>query len=154
MNLYTYATIIDKLEQFATAHQLIKRFTHGQIAQADLEKEGEWAWMHVVPNSISFARGASVYSFDVFFADLPRVKDTKTDYQKYAISDCSQLFADLISQIAIDGFFGEQWVVQLPVTANPFIEEFTHVLSGVQGTINIEVPFDMNACDTPLSKPD
>jgi hypothetical protein len=148
-SLYTYNVVISKFQQFADAHALIRRFTHGQIAQADLEKETEYPWMHVTPTGITFDKGQLSYSFDVFFADLPRDKDEKTEYQKQAISDCILLASDFVNMLEQGDFFDESVVLTTPINGSPFVEEFSHVLTGVQLSIELAVDYLWDACDIP-----
>jgi hypothetical protein len=148
-SLYTYNVIIAKLKQFADNHALIRKFSHGQISEADLEKEDEFPFMHVIPTQFSIDSGQLTYSLDVFFADLPRDKDLKTEYQKHSISDCILLFADLVNEIENGQIFDESVIITKPITFTPFMEEFSNVLTGVNGTIDITIDYEWNACDIP-----
>ena len=148
-SLYTYNVVIGKFEQFANAHALIRRFTHGQISQADLEKEGEWPWMHVTPTSFSFDAGSLTYSWDVYFSDIPRDKQEKIEYQRQSMSECIQLAGDFVNMLENGTIFDESVVLGKPISAQPFIEEFSHVLTGVQLSIDITVDYLWNACDIP-----
>jgi hypothetical protein len=150
-SLYTYNVVIGKFNEFANNHALLRRFTHGQISQADLEKEGEWPWMHVTPTSFSFDAGALTYSFDVYFADLPRDKEDKTEYQKQSMSECIQLAGDFVAMLENGSIFDESVVLGKPISAQPFIEEFSHVLTGVQLSIDITVDYEWNACVIPFA---
>jgi hypothetical protein len=150
-SLYTYNVVIGKFEEFANSHALLRRFTHGQISQADLEKEGEWPWMHVTPTSFSFDAGALTYSFDVYFADLPRDKEEKTEYQRQSMSECIQLAGDFVAMLENGSIFDESVVLGKPISAQPFIEEFSHVLTGVQLSIDITVDYEWNACVIPFA---
>jgi hypothetical protein len=150
-SLYTYNVVIGKFEQFSNSHALLRRFTHGQISQADLEKEGEWPWMHVTPTSFSFDAGALTYSFDVYFADLPRDKEEKTEYQRQSMSECIQLAGDFVAMLENGSIFDESVVLGKPISAQPFIEEFSHVLTGVQLSIDITVDYEWNACVIPFA---
>jgi hypothetical protein len=152
-SLYTYNVVIGKFEDFSNSHALIRRFTHGQISQADLEKEGEWPWMHVTPTSFSFDSGALTYSFDVYFADLPRDKEEKTEYQRQSMSECIQLAGDFVAMLENGSIFDESVVLGKPISAQPFIEEFSHVLTGVQLSIDITVDYEWNACIIPFDNP-
>ena len=151
-SLYTYNVVIGKFEEFANSHALIRRFTHGQISQADLEKEGEWPWMHVTPTSFSFDAGSLTYSWDVYFSDIPRDKEEKTEYQRQSMSECIQLAGDFVNMLENGTIFDESVVLGKPISAQPFIEEFSHVLTGVQLSIDITVDYEWNACQIPFGK--
>jgi nitrogen fixation protein len=148
---YSYRVAIERLRQFAEGHFLIRKFYHGEIAEADLFKEPEYPFMHVLPVTITPSEGTLEYDFEIRFADIGRDKETKQEYQKEIISDCTRLALDLIAEIQNGGvLFGrEVEVVGKTATIQPFIEEFTHVLTGVQLNVQIAVPYNWSACDIP-----
>lgn len=149
-NQISYNVIIERFKIFASGHYLIRRFSHGQIDVTDLEKEQEFPWMHVVPVDVRADQGARVFSFDVIFADIPRDKETNTDYQKENISDCIRLAEDLLAEIA-NGLvvFGPDVELEAGSTITPFIQDYTHTLSGATLALTISVPNNYDACAIP-----
>jgi hypothetical protein len=148
---YTYNVIVDRFRQFAAGHFQLRRFTHGEISQADLEKEAEWPWLHVKPRSINYSPGTRAFSFEIFISDLPRDKEDKTGYQAESITDCSLIFQDLINEIYLGQMFGDQVVLTRPVNSEPFVEQYTHTLTGVTGIIELSLDYDWSACSIPAS---
>jgi len=148
---YTYNVIVDRFRQFAAGHFQLRRFTHGEISQADLEKEAEWPWLHVKPRAINYSPGTRAFSFEIFISDLPRDKEDKTGYQSESITDCSLIFQDLINEIYLGNMFGDQVVLTRPVNSEPFVEQYTHTLTGVTGTIELNLDYDWSACSIPAS---
>jgi len=148
---YTYNVIVDRFRQFAAGHFQLRRFTHGEISQADLEKEAEWPWMHVKPRAINYSPGTRSFSFEVFISDLPRDKEDKTSYQAESITDCSLIFQDLINEIHLGHMFGDDVVLTRPVNSEPFVEQYTHTLTGVTGIIELNLDYDWSACSIPAS---
>lgn len=148
---YTYNVIVDRFRQFADGHFQLRRFTHGEISQADLEKEAEWPWMHVKPRAINYSPGTRSFSFEIFISDLPRDKEDKTGYQAESITDCSLIFQDLINEIHLGNMFGDDVVLTRPVNSEPFVEQYTHTLTGVTGTIELSLDYDWSACSIPAS---
>ena len=148
---YTYNVIVDRFRQFAAGHFQLRRFTHGEISQADLEKEAEWPWMHVKPRAINYSPGTRAFSFEIFISDLPRDKEDKTGYQAESITDCSLIFQDLINEIHLGHMFGDDVVLTRPVNSEPFVEQYTHTLTGVTGTIELSLDYDWSACSIPAS---
>jgi hypothetical protein len=148
---YTYNVIVDRFRQFADGHFQLRRFTHGEISQADLEKEAEWPWMHVKPRAINYSPGTRAFSFEIFISDLPRDKEDKTGYQAESITDCSLIFQDLINEIHLGHMFGDDVVLTRPVNSEPFVEQYTHTLTGVTGTIELSLDYDWSACSIPAS---
>jgi hypothetical protein len=148
---YTYNVIVDRFRQFAAGHFQLRRFTHGEISQADLEKEAEWPWLHVKPRAINYSPGTRSFSFEIFISDLPRDKEDKTGYQAESITDCSLIFQDLINEIYLGNMFGTDVLLTRPVNAEPFVEQYTHTLTGVTGTIELSLDYDWSACSIPAS---
>jgi len=148
---YTYNVIVDRFRQFAAGHFQLRRFTHGEISQADLEKEAEWPWLHVKPRAINYAPGTRSFQFEIFISDLPRDKEDKTGYQAESITDCSLIFQDLINEIYLGNMFGTDVVLTRPVSSEPFVEQYTHTLTGVTGTIELNLDYDWSACSIPAS---
>ena len=148
---YTYNVIVDRFRQFAAGHFQLRRFTHGEISQADLEKEAEWPWLHVKPRAINYSPGTRSFQFEIFISDLPRDKEDKTGYQAESITDCSLIFQDLINEIYLGNMFGSDVVLTRPVSSEPFVEQYTHTLTGVTGTIELQLDYDWSACSIPAS---
>jgi hypothetical protein len=147
----SYRTLIERLRQFADGHYIIQKFYHGQIDAADLDKEPRYPMMHVLPVDIRASEGTLDYALEIRFADIGRDKEVKTDYQKEIISDMSRIALSLISEIENgEVLFGsDAEIVDKQATIIPFIEEFTHVLTGVQLNVTIRLPFNWSACDIP-----
>jgi hypothetical protein len=146
----SYNIVIERFKAFAEGHYLIRRFSHGQIDVTDIVQDNEYPWMHVVPVSMTPSDGSMSYEFDVVFADLPRDKETPTEYQRESLSDCIRLAEDLISEIKNGGIiFGTEVTLEGGTTIEPFIEEYTHTLTGVNCKLSMTFPNDWSACEIP-----
>lgn len=147
---YSYNVLINRLEAFAAGHFLIKRFTHGQIDLADMDQDEQYPFMHVVPNNINPVDGGMQFDFQIIFADIPRDKELKAEYQREVISDCVRLAQDLIAEVK-NGLVLFGFDVQLVTnpTIEPFMEEYKNTLTGVTFSLQLEVPWDWSACDIP-----
>lgn len=148
-NQVTYNVVIERLRAFAEGHYLIRKFTHGQISQTDLEQNQEFPWMHVDPIQVTPNAGMRSYQFEVTFADLPRDKETDADYQKEAISDCIRLCEDLLAEIRNGHVIFPDADLEDGSTITPFIAEYTHTLSGASVNFQITFPWNWSACDIP-----
>jgi hypothetical protein len=86
----------------------------------------------------------------IMFADIPRDKEYKAEYQREVISDCVRLGQDLIAEVrnGLELFGFDVQLVNNP-TFEPFIEEYKNTVTGVAFTIQLEVPWDWSACDIP-----
>ena len=147
----SYNVIIDRLKAFATGHFLIKHFSHGQIDLRYLEQDADYyPWMHVIPGTINPAEGLREYSFDITFSDLTRDKEHESEYIREAISDCTRLAEDLLSEIKNGNTLFDPTVQIVDGSSiTPFIHEDTHTLTGVTLSLSIRVPWDWSACDIP-----
>jgi hypothetical protein len=147
---YSYNVLINRFEAFAAGHLLIKRFTHGQIDLSDQLNDDQYPFMHVTPDTIEPVKGAMQFGFHIMFADIPRDKETKAEYQREVISDCVRLGQDLIAEIQ-NGLelFGFNVQLVNNVVFEPFMEEQKNTVTGVAFTIKLEVPWDWSACDIP-----
>jgi hypothetical protein len=147
---YSYNVLINRFEAFAAGHLLIKRFTHGQIDLSDTLQDDEYPFMHVTPDTIEPTKGAIQFGFHIMFADIPRDKEYKAEYQREVISDCVRLGQDLIAEIQ-NGLelFGFNVQLVNDVVFEPFMEEQKNTVTGVAFTVKLEVPWDWSACDIP-----
>lgn len=147
---YSYNVLINRLEAFAAGHFLIKRFTHGQIDLADQMQDDQYPFMHVVPEQIRPVDGGMQFDFLIMFADIPRDKEYKAEYQREVISDCVRLGQDLIAEVknGLQLFGFDVQLVNTP-TFEPFMEEQKNTVTGVSFTLSLEVPWDWSACDIP-----
>ena len=146
----SYNILINRLEAFANGHLMINQFSHGSIDLIDVPKDNRYPVMHVAPGSISPNNGVLQYAFDILFFDCPRSKEEKADYQREVISDMARLALDLISEIQNGNIlFGKDvYLVESP-SIEPFVEEYSQVVTGVTLSLVIEVSYNWSACDIP-----
>jgi hypothetical protein len=147
---YSYNVLINRLEAFAAGHFLIRRFTHGQIDMSDQLQDDQYPFMHVTPDTIEPVQGAMNFSFHIMFADIPRDKEYKAEYQREVISDCIRLGQDLIAEVknGLELFGFDVQLLETP-TFEPFMEEQKNTVTGVAFTLKLSVPWDWSACDIP-----
>ena len=148
-NVQSYNALIDRFKAFASGHFILKRFSHGQIEVSDLEKFGEYPFMHVVPSNVTYAKGMKTFSFQIVLADLPRDKEDKTEYQREVLSDLQRIAEDLVAEITNHRvLFGDLITVQ-NVSLEPFLEEFHNTLTGWTVSLELLVPYYWDACSIP-----
>jgi len=148
-NVQSYNALIDRFKAFASGHFILKRFSHGQIEVSDLEKFGEYPFMHVVPSNVTYAKGMKTFSFQIVLADMPRDKEEKSEYQREVLSDLQRIAEDLVAEITNHRMlFGDLITVQ-NVTLEPFLEEFQHTLTGWTISLDLLVPYYWDACSIP-----
>jgi hypothetical protein len=148
-NIQSYNALIDRFHAFASGHFILKRFSHGQIEVSDLEKFGEYPFMHVIPSNVTYSQGMKTFSFQIVLADLPRDKDSKVEFQREVLSDLQRIAEDLIAEITNHRMlFGDLITVQ-NVTLEPFLEEFHNTLTGWTVNLELLVPYYWDACSIP-----
>ena len=148
-NVQSYNALIDRFKAFASGHFILKRFSHGQIEVSDLEKFGEYPFMHVVPSNVTYSKGMKTFSFQIVLADMPRDKEEKPEYQREVLSDLQRIAEDLIAEITNHRvLFGDLITVQ-NVSLEPFLEEFQHTLTGWTISLDLLVPYYWDACSIP-----
>jgi len=148
-NIQSYNALIDRFKAFAAGHFILKRFSHGQIEVSDLEKFGEYPFLHVIPSNVTYSQGMKTFSFQIVLADLPRDKEDKSEYQREALSDLQRIAEDLIAEITNHRvLFGDLITVQ-NVSLEPFLEEFQHTLTGWTVSLDLLVPYYWDACSIP-----
>lgn len=146
---YHYKILIERFKQFTNAHPQLRRFTHGEISDSDLEKEAEWPWLHIKPQAVSYETGQKVYRFTVFICDLPRVEEDKTGYEAESINLCSLIMGDFLASLQLGTLLPKEITLQTPVSAEIFMEEYKHTLTGVTADISLAVDWNWSACDIP-----
>lgn len=150
-NLNSYNILINRFKAFADGHFLLKNFTYGAITLADLQKFGLYPFMHIVPVDVSYETGVKNFSFDIFFADLPREEDNKAEYQKETLSDLQQIAEDLLGEITNHRVLFGRDVTVLSSRLVPFEEEFSNVLTGWNLSITLQIPYNWSACEIPAT---
>jgi hypothetical protein len=148
-NIQSYNALIDRFKAFASGHFILKRFSHGQIEVSDLEKFGEYPFMHVVPSNVTYAKGMKTFSFQIVLADLPRDKEDKTEYQREVLSDLQRIAEDLVAEITNHRVLFGDLITVNNVSLEPFLEEFQHTLTGWTISLDLLVPYYWDACSIP-----
>jgi hypothetical protein len=148
-NVQSYNALIDRFHAFASGHFILKRFSHGQIEVSDLEKFGEYPFMHVVPSNVTYAKGMKTFSFQIVLADMPRDKEDKPEYQREVLSDLQRIAEDLVAEITNHRMLFGDLITVNNVSLEPFLEEFQHTLTGWTISLDLLVPYYWDACSIP-----
>jgi hypothetical protein len=97
--------------------------------------------------SIIYHNGSRSIAIDVMIADLVKDKDGKPFSELSVINNCHLIFEDLLAELENGTLFGDNTILQMPISVTPFFNSFSNNLAGVEGTITIEVDFTFNQCD-------
>lgn len=150
--MITLNNIVDRFEEFASAHYFIKSFSHGSPEDVDLGKYTDFPLMHLVYTGASYDDGLKTLNFEVFILTLPITMEDKVDNQTYAISAAEQCAEDIIADIKNGGnifLFDEQYDLS-DASISPLEEETKNVLAGVALSISITIPYQADACIAPI----
>lgn len=151
--MITYNNIVTALNNFADNHFFIKAFTHGNIEEMDLEKDGSYPLMHLVYLGANYEQGTKDYNFEIYLVDIPPTKVDKISYQREVISNLEQCVEDLLADLS-NGFniFNQNFEFDTEsASLTPLEEEGSNVLSGVALDITISVPYTHDSCNAPLT---
>jgi len=150
--MITFNNIITALENFANNHFFIKAFGHGNIEEIDMDKYTQFPLLHVIYTGSSYDDGTKTYSFEIYIVDNPSDKIDKISYQREVISDSEQCAEDLLADLTNGGNIFAFWDYELTnATITPLEEETKNVLSGVVLDISIQVPYQYDSCNAPLT---
>ena len=147
-SLYSFKVIVKLIEQWAQSHVQLNRFTFGTIQEADIGKSCTYPWMHLAPNNISYDDGARTMTLDIMVADLVKDKESKSDSELDVINNCHYIVEDLINTLENSQQFGDNVILNKPITVTPFFNDFTNNLSGVETSISFELDYQFNFCES------
>ena len=150
--MITFNNIITALENFANNHFFIKSFGHGNIEEIDLDKYTLFPLLHAIYVGSTYDDGTKTYRFEIYIVDNPSDKIDKISYQREVISDSEQCAEDLLADLTNGGQIFGFWDYELTnATITPLEEETKNVLSGVVLDIEIQVPYQYDSCNAPLT---
>lgn len=155
-NFYiTYHKVLDYIESFQTQSPIMNSFGYGNLVDFGRTVSGDtqntpvkYPFLFAVPINISYNENTTEYQMSLIFADI---LNTDLMNEKEVISDMSLQARRFISYIkrGIQTFpeLYENFDIQLPIQAIPFMERFGDHVAGVAIDINLVVFEDINACD-------
>ena len=160
--MITLNNIVDQMRDYYSANEFIKTLTFGEIELMDLMKRTLFPIIHVTPGTTSFEKGVLTYSFEITACDLLHsqmdktiggITSTKEVKIQELLSDTLRYLQDLDAEIR-HGFlymkFGSEYELNLPISCEPFVEEYKNVLVGWTGSFSISVNYSGSSCDAPL----
>jgi hypothetical protein len=149
-NAVSYKELHERLKIFADGHDLIRKFYAGPLTDADVEKDGEYPFMHVQHPEVSYPENGIQYNLSVTFADMARDFDDKSQNQVNVLSSCMALAGDLMNEIMNGNFIfpSDALIVGTP-TVTPGVYDTKHGLATATLNIVVEMDNDWSACDIP-----
>lgn len=151
--MITYNNIVGRFEKFVEEHHFLRTFTHGSPSGVDLEKFELYPTLHLVYTGATYDSTSKEYSFEVYILDLPPDKANKIDNQQQMVSNAEQAAEDILADMrngdnVFD--FGHLYSVTNASTT-PLEETTSNSLSGILLSITIEVGYDYDSCNAPLT---
>ncbi len=151
--MISYNNIVETFEQFVENHFFLKTFSHGSQEDVDQGKNTDMPLLHLFYSGANYQDGLKTFTLEVFILDNPLDKEDKTSFQKEVISDSEKCAEDIINDIT-NGFNIFTWAkgtTVLSASTQAIEEETKNVLAGVLLSIGIQVPYEYDACDLPLT---
>ena len=151
--MITFNNIVNRFEKFVSEHHFLRTFSHGSPSGVDLNKFEVYPTLHLVYTGASYDSTSKEYSFEVYILDLPPDKADKVDNQQQLISNAEQAAEDILADLRNGGKvfdFGHLYTLTSASTT-PLEETTSNSLSGVLLTIAIEVGFEYDSCNAPLT---
>jgi len=155
--MITYKAIIQYFDSIADQHQQINSFTYGEIDLFDKDKFTEYPALHITPTATSIDDQVVVYGFDVVVFDRYNIESNKMRNEANCLSDSLLILQDLCKEIT-DGkyFINADTLIsmELPVSAQPFIDTEPDSCSGWATSFNVITPNEASACLIPYFNPE
>ena len=151
--MITLNNIINRFEKFVADHHFLRSFTHGSPSNVDLDKFELYPTLHLVYTGASYDSTSKDYNFEIYILDLPPDKADKVDNQSQLVSNAEQAAEDILADLRNGGNvfdFGHLYTLTSANTT-PLEETTSNSLSGVLLTISIEVGFEYDSCNAPLT---
>ena len=157
--MLSYRKIIEKFEEFATNHFVIKSYGTGeafQIVEHNKLKNRKYPMMWVEDLPFPFSTKSVTYSFRVYFlaqvATLKNASPTTLEQTNVVEvkSDMLQVAQDLVSFWVQDHNFDEI-DLEKNTLATPFHDTLEDSLTGFYIDIKLEQAFTYNSCIIPMS---
>ena len=157
--MITYKKITDFFETIVSKHYQLQAFQSGELSEIDPNKldQQDFPLMFLQPNTTTINERTMTYSFDVYI--LTQVLDDGTGIND-AYSQTLLMMKDVVSEfrqiLSSDSLLGNtdegkfEYIIQLPISCEPFTERFANLLTGWNATFNIEVHNENNLCIAPI----
>ena len=150
--MITYNAIIKYFEAICDQHSQINSFSYGEISLMDEDKFTEYPAVHLTPTSTSIDDQIVTYGFEVVVFDRYDGENNKMENEAVCLSDSLLLLQDLCKELTKGKYFiNEDTLInlQVPISANPFIDTKPDICSGWSTQFSIETPNEVTQCNIP-----
>ena len=156
--MITFKKIVDLFENIVTKHYQLQVFQTGELSEADVNKldQQDFPLLFLEPSTTTIDVRTLIYSFDMYI--LTQVLDDGTGVDD-SYSQTLLMMQDVISEfrqvLSSSSFIADadksEYIIQLPISCEPFTERFANLLTGWNATISIEVSNENNLCIAPIA---
>ena len=148
----TYKEIVDRFEQTANQHYMIKDFGYGQLSDIKVhsqDDEADYPYMFLNPTPHTREGVIMTYNFNMIMMDIATDEDDDHSNWMAIQSKCQQYIDDVIAQLYY-GYTDKPQIDYSNISYTPFKERFQDSVAGMTATISIDVPVPLNQCDAPI----
>lgn len=148
----TYKDVIDRFQQVANQHYMIKDFGYGQLSDIKVHSEdGEADYPYLFLNPTTHTRTNTVmeYQFNMIMMDIAIDEDDPLGNWINIQSQCQQYIDDVFAQLKY-GYTDQPLIDYSNVTYTPFKERFQDSLAGMTAAILIQIPSPIDQCIAPI----
>ena len=154
MSVYssTYRNVVKSLGDLILAHPAVKTFRVGPPSDiempTDTKPEIKYPYVHLVPQPATLNGRSTIFDFDMVVMDL--AKDTE-ELETFAQSAMLEITRDIIAQYTNTTWDQWRFNLEMPVVAQPFVENFVNSVSGWTSQIKIEAITPISNCENPVT---
>ena len=156
--MITFKNVIDLFESIVSKHFQLKTFQTGELSEVDVNKlnQQDFPLLFLEPNNTTIDIRTLNYSVDIYILTQVLDDGTSTDdsYSQTLLimQDVVAEFRQILSSSSfVPDSDKHEYIIDLPITCEPFTERFANLLTGWNTTINIEVSNTNNLCIAPIS---
>ena len=148
----TYKDVINRFEDVANAHYMIKDFGYGQLSDIKAhsqDHEADYPYLFLNPTPHTRSGIIMEYNFNMIMMDIAVDEDDDLGNWIAIQSQCQQYIDDVIAELYY-GYTDKPEIDYTNVTYTPFKERFQDSLAGMTASITIKVPTPINQCIAPI----
>lgn len=163
--MITFKNLVNAFSDITTNHYQLQKFLSGELSEIDPEKldQTQFPMMFLQPNIATVDVRTMTYSVDIFILTL--IQDDGTGIDD-SYSETLLILKDVIAEfrqiMSSSSFFANtsvdarrndknQYIIQFPISCDPFTERFSNLLTGWSATISIQVNNENDLCNAPIS---
>ena len=149
----TFKAVVDQFEAICNAHKQLHSFTFGDIFEADLSNQMDFAKAHLIEQPATINARDFVFTFDLLVMDLVAADGSN---EPDVLNDTFLILSDIYREFKSGQgrttpiVNSRDYVVSESISCEPFTDRFENLLAGWKGTISITVPSHNNASKSPI----